>query len=114
MADKIKLACAALLVVAGVVGYYYLKDSASIVRAGSVVAGLLAASGVAWTTAPGKQLFVFAQESVAETKKVVWPTRKETLQTTGLVFVFILLMALFLWLVDATLLWLVKLIMGRD
>jgi preprotein translocase subunit SecE len=114
MADKIKLACAALLVVAGVVGYYYLKDSATIVRAGSVVAGLIAASGVAWTTVQGKQLFTFAQESVAETKKVVWPTRKETLQTTGLVFVFILLMALFLWLVDATLLWLVKLIMGRD
>jgi preprotein translocase subunit SecE len=114
MADKIKLACAALLVVAGVVGYYYLKDTATIVRAGSVVAGLLAASGVAWTTAPGKQLFAFAQESVGETKKVVWPTRKETLQTTGLVFVFIVLMALFLWLVDATLLWLVKLIMGRD
>ncbi|MCU0972641.1 MAG: preprotein translocase subunit SecE [Burkholderiales bacterium] len=114
MADKIKLACAALLVVAGVVGYYYLKDTATIVRAGSVVAGLIAASGVAWTTAPGKQLFAFAQESVGETKKVVWPTRKETLQTTGLVFVFIVLMALFLWLVDATLLWLVKLIMGRD
>ena len=114
MADKIKLGVAALLVVAGVVGYYYLNDSATIVRAGSVLAGLVAASAVAWTTAPGKQLFAFAQESVAETKKVVWPTRKETLQTTGLVFLFILLMALFLWLVDATLLWLVKLLMGRD
>ena len=114
MADKIKLGFAALLVVAGLIGYYYLKDSATIVRAGSVFAGLIAASGVAWTSAPGKQLFAFAQESVAETKKVVWPTRKETLQTTGLVFLFIVLMALFLWLVDATLLWLVQLIMGRD
>jgi len=114
MADKIKLAFAGLLVVAGVVGYYYLTDSATIVRAGSVVAGLIAASGVAWMTAPGKQLFAFTQESVAETKKVVWPTRKETVQTTGLVFLFITLMALFLWLVDATLLWVVKLVMGRD
>jgi len=114
MADKIKLGVAALLVVAGVVGYYYLNDSATIVRAGSVLAGLIAASAVAWMTAPGKQLFAFAQESVAETKKVVWPTRKETLQTTGLVFLFILLMAIFLWLVDATLLWMVKLLMGRD
>jgi preprotein translocase subunit SecE len=114
MADNLKLAVAALLVVAGIVGYYYLNDSVAILRAGAVVAGLIAASAVAWMTAPGKQLFAFAQESVAETKKVVWPTRKETLQTTGLVFVFILLMALFLWLVDATLLWVVKLLMGRD
>ena len=114
MADNLKLAVAALLVVAGIVGYYYLNDSAAILRAGAVVAGLIAASAVAWMTAPGKQLLAFAQESVAETKKVVWPTRKETLQTTGLVFVFILLMALFLWLVDATLLWVVKLLMGRD
>jgi preprotein translocase subunit SecE len=114
MADKIKLAVAALLVIAGIVGYYYLADSATIIRAGSVVVGLVAASAVAWMTAPGKQLFAFAQESVAETKKVVWPSRKETLQTTGLVFLFILLMAIFLWLVDATLLWLVKLLMGRD
>jgi preprotein translocase subunit SecE len=114
MADNLKLAVAALLVVAGIVGYYYLNDSAGILRAGVVVAGLVAASAVGWMTAPGKQFLAFTQEAVAETKKVVWPTRKETLQTTGLVFVFILLMALFLWFVDATLLWLVKLIMGRD
>ena len=50
---------------------------------GSVLAGLAAAAFVFWTTAPGKQFYVYAQESVAETKKVVWPTRKETLQTTG-------------------------------
>jgi len=114
MADNIKLGVAALFVVAGLVGYYYLNDSAAIVRVGAVVAGLVAGSAMAWMTAPGKELFAFAQESVAETKKVVWPTRKETLQTTGLVFVFILLMALFLWLVDATLLWMVKLLMGRE
>ena len=50
---------------------------------------------------------------MAETKKVVWPTRKETLQTTGIVFVFVVVMALFLWAVDASLLWIVKMLMGR-
>ena len=86
MADKIKLAVAALLVIAGIVGYYYLAESAAIVRAGSVVVRTGRGIGGGLDTAPGKQFFVFAQESVAETKKVVWPSRKETLQTTGLVF----------------------------
>ena len=50
-----------------------------------------------WTSQPGKEFYEFAQESIAETKKVVWPTRKETLQTTGIVFAFVVVMALFLW-----------------
>ena len=66
-----------------------------------------------WTSETGKQFFVFAQESVAETKKVVWPTRKETLQTTGVVFAFMVLMALFLWVVDTGLLWVVKKLLGQ-
>ena len=55
----------------------------------------------------------FGQESVVEARKVVWPTRKETMQMTGVVVVFVIVMALFLWLVDGTLTWLVKLIMRR-
>jgi len=66
------------------------------------------------TTAPGKQFFAFSQESIDETKRVVWPTRKETLQTTGVVFAFVAVMAVFLWLVDAGLLWAVRLLMGRS
>jgi len=67
---------------------------------------------VVWTTAPGKQFFAFSQEAIVETKKVVWPTRKETVQTTGLVLAFVLVMAIFLWIVDALLVWGVKLLMG--
>ena len=112
MADKIKLGLAVLLVVAGVAGFYLLKDSAAILRVASVLGGLVAAALVAWTTAPGREFFVYAQESVAETKKVVWPTRKETVQTTGMVLAFVLVMAIFLWIVDALLVWGVKLLMG--
>ena len=112
MADKIKIALAALLVVAGLAGFYYFGDSPAIIRLASVLTGLGAAAFVFWTTAPGKQFYVYAQESVAETKKVVWPTRKETLQTTAYVFVFVLVMALFLWAVDSTLLWVVKKFLG--
>ena len=56
---------------------------------------------VVWITAPGKQFVAFARESWEETKRVVWPTRKETLQTTGVVFAFVFVMAMFLWVVDA-------------
>ena len=112
MADKIKLVLAVLLVIAGLAGFYLLKDSALILRIASVLAGLVLAAVVVWTSAPGKQFFAFAKEAIVETKKVVWPTRKETVQTTGLVLAFVLVMAIFLWIVDALLVWGVKLLMG--
>ena len=112
MADKIKIGLAALLVVAGLAGFYYFGDSPTVVRLGAVLAGLVAAAFVFWTTVPGKHFYVYAQESVAETRKVVWPTRKETIQTTAIVFAFVVIMALFLWAVDASLLYIVKRLMG--
>ena len=113
MADKIKIAIAALLVVAGLAGFYYFSESAAIIRVASVLAGLAAGFVVFWMSEPGKQFYVYAQESVVETKKVVWPTRKETMQTTGIVFVFVLVMSLFLWMVDVGLLWAVKKLLGQ-
>jgi len=110
--DKIKIVVAVMLVVAGVAGFYYFGESPAIVRVASVLAGFVAGFIVFWTSAPGKVFYVYAQESVAETKKVVWPSRKETLQTTGIVFVFVLAMALFLWAVDASLLWTVRKLIG--
>ena len=112
MADKIKLVLAVLLVIAGVAGFYVLKDSALILRIASVLAGLVLAAVVAWTSTQGKQFVAFAQEAKDETKKVVWPSRKETVQTTGMVIVFVFVMAVFLWIVDALLVWGVKLLMG--
>ena len=112
--DKLKIAVAALLVAAGVAGFYYLGQSPMILRIVAVLAGLAAAAAVLWTSEPGKQFYAFAQESVTETKKVVWPTRKETLQTTGIVFAFMVVMALFLWVVDASLLWVVKKLLGQS
>jgi len=114
MVDKIKIVAAALLIAAGIAGFYYLGQSPMIVRVLMVMAGLAVAAGVLWTSEPGKQFYAFAQESVTETKKVVWPTRKETLQTTGIVFAFMVVMALFLWIVDASLLWVVKKLLGQS
>src|SRR5581483_6621096 len=114
MADKIKLGLAALLVVAGIDGLYRLGDSAMVLRVGSVLLGLIAAAAVAWTSMPGRRFTAFAQESIAETKKVVWPTRKETVQTTGVVLAFVVTMAVFLWIVDAFLVWVVKFLLGSE
>jgi preprotein translocase subunit SecE len=113
MTDKIKLAAVFLLVAAGVAGFYLLSGYPLVLRVLAVLGGVAAAAAVAWFTEPGRRFFAFSRESWAETKKVVWPTRKETIQTTGVVFLLVVVVALFLWLVDATLLWAVKLLMGQ-
>src|SRR5215204_1305639 len=105
MIDKLKLAVAVLLVAAGVWGYYWLADGALVLRILAVIAGVLAGAAVAWFSAPGRQFGLFAAEAVTEVKKVVWPTRKETVQTTAAVFAFVVVMAVFLWLTDKTLEW---------
>jgi len=114
MTDKIKLLAAALMVIAGIAGFYYFTESAAVIRLASVLGGVIAAIAILWYTQLGQTFFAFSQDSVAEARKVVWPTRKETMQTTGIVFVFVVVMALFLWFIDAGLLWAVKLLMGRS
>ena len=105
IADKVKLGLAVVLVGAGVWAYYWLAERAFVLRLLAVVAGLAAGAAVAWLSAPGKQFIGFAFESWAEVKKVVWPTRKETIQTTAAVFAFVVVMAVFLWISDKTLEW---------
>jgi preprotein translocase subunit SecE len=113
MSEKIKLGIAVALIAAGIFGFYYLSESLMIVRVAAVLAGLVLAAIVAYQTDSGKRFVVFSQESLAELKKVVWPTRKETMQTTGIVFLFVVIMAVFLWAVDSMLLWAVQSLMGR-
>ena len=113
MADKIKLLVALLLVVAGLTGFYYFAEAPTVVRALLVIGGVVLAGVVAGMSAPGKQFFRFALDSRDEAKKVVWPTRKETVQMTGVVMLFVIVMGLFLWAVDGILLWLVKMAMGQ-
>ena len=112
--DKIKLAVAGVVVLAAIVGYYVLVNSPFALRAGLVVAGLVVALVIAWTSQPGKDFIVYCQDSTTETKKVVWPSRKETLQTTAVVVAFVIVMAIFLWAVDASLGVLVRVLVGRE
>ena len=95
--DKLKVALAVFAVIAGVVAFYFLADRPTYVRAGALVAGLVVAIALAWTSTTGRDFLNFSREAIRETKKVVWPTRKEAMQITAIVFAFVLVMALFLW-----------------
>ncbi len=97
--DKFKVALAVVAMIAGVVGFFYLKgqNKPALMCAGALVAGLVFAVLLLWSSATGRDFLNFAKESVRETKKVVWPTRKEATQITMIVFAFVLVMAIFLW-----------------
>lgn len=105
--DKLKVGMAVCAVIAGVVAFYVLADKSTAIRAAALVAGLLLAIGMAWTSTPGRNFIGFWKEAVRETKKVVWPSRKEAGMTTAVVFGFVLIMAIFLWGTDAVLEYLV-------
>jgi len=94
--DKIKITLAVLAAVAGVVGFFVLADQSTL-RVLALVFGLVLAVACMWATEPGQSFLSFGKESIRETKKVVWPTRKEAGQITAVVFGFVLIMALFLW-----------------
>lgn len=113
MTEKIKLVFSLLLVAAGVAGYYLLADQALVVRILAVLAGSGLAAAVFWTTPLGQSAFAFARESATEARRVVWPTRKETIQTTVAVFLLVIVMAAFLALVDVGFSVVIKWLMGR-
>ncbi len=96
-ADKAKLGAAVVALLAGLIGFYLLSGQTTIIRGAVLAGGLLLAVGAAWTSALGQGFIGFARESVRETKKVVWPSRREAMQITGVVFGFVFIMALFLW-----------------
>jgi preprotein translocase subunit SecE len=104
-ADKAKLAAAVLLVVGAVVAFYLLGQQSVWLRVAALIGLIVAGVAVFFTSEPGKALIGFGRESAREVRKVVWPTRKESLQMTGYVFAFVVVMALFLWLTDKTLEW---------
>jgi preprotein translocase subunit SecE len=112
-ADKAKLAVAVLLAVGAIVAFYLLARQGALVQWAALLVGLAAAVAAFASSENGRQLWAFGRDSWREVKKVVWPTRKEALQMTAYVFLFVFVMALFLFLTDKTLEWLLyDLILG--
>jgi preprotein translocase subunit SecE len=114
MKDNIKLVLSALLVIAGFAGFFLLADKALVLRILAIFAGIAAAVAVLWTTLQGQVLFGFIGDSIAEAKRVVWPTRKETIQTTIVVFILVSVVAAFLAVVDIGFAYMVQWLMGRS
>ena len=105
--DKLMLGLGVLLVVAGFVGFFWLGDQQWYVRFAQLLVGLAAGAGVALASQTGKAFIAFGKDSYREVRKVVWPTRKEATQTTLVVFAFVLIMAIFLWLADKSIEWMI-------
>ena len=114
MIDKFKLVLSALLLAVGIAGFYLLADKALVLRILAILAGIVAAIAVLWTTPQGQVALGFLSESVAEAKRVVWPTRKETIQTTVAVFILVAIVAAFLAVVDIGFAYMVQWLMGRS
>ena len=103
--EKAKLAASAVLVLAGLAGFYYASTQGVWVQWALLILGLVLGVGVFLISESGKQLIGFGRESWRELSKVVWPARKEAMMMTAYVFGFVVIMALFLWLTDKTLEW---------
>jgi len=105
----------ALGVLAGsIAGFYYFEGQANdLIRVAGMLAGGAVAVVIAMQTAVGRTAWGYVQGSRIELRRVVWPSRKETLQTTLMIMVVVLVLALFLWGLDALLLWAMKLLTGR-
>jgi preprotein translocase subunit SecE len=106
-ADKAKLAVAVLLLVGAVVGFYLLAKQAPAAQWAALLVGLGAAFAVFATSELGKQFLAFGRDAWNEAKKVVWPARKEAMQMTAYVFAFVVAMAIFLWVTDKALEWVI-------
>ena len=111
-ADKVKLAIAILVVIAGVAGYYVLANQAAWLRWLAVIASLVLAGVVVAFSRYGSEFRRFVELARIELRKIVWPTRQETLQTTLVVFGFVIIAGLFFWLLDLVLAWATKALTG--
>ena len=110
--DILKLLIAAGVLTGGLFGYYWYLEGSQPLRVLLVLGGTIAGVGIAMTSTQGRRLWAFIQGSRIEIRKVVWPTKQETTQTTIAVFVFTLIMALFFWGLDSFLLWLTRTLVG--
>jgi preprotein translocase subunit SecE len=112
--DTALLTMSILVLFVGIGAFYWYEDQPLALRIAMVVAGLLAAAGFAWLSWYGREFWQFALASRIELRKVVWPSRDETVKTTYVVFIFAIVMGLFFWGLDWVLTWLTRLLTGQS
>ena len=111
--DTFKLGLALLIIVAGLVCFYLFNDYSLLFRVIGLLVGVGISVAIALQTVKGKEIWGYFRDAQIEVRKVVWPTRQETIQTTLIVIVMVILVAIILWLLDMFLGWSIGLIMGR-
>ena len=112
--DTALMTLSILVLLVGIGAFYWYDEQALPLRVGMVVVGLLAAAGLAWLSWYGREFWQFALASRIELRKVVWPSRDETVKTTYVVFIFAIVMGLFFWGLDWVLTWLTRLLTGQS
>jgi preprotein translocase subunit SecE len=111
--DTILLALASLVVLASLVAYYYFDETPTVVRVLGILVSLAVSVALIYQTQLGKFLWQFIQGSRVEIRKVVWPTRQETTQTTLAVFAFVIIFGVFFWILDFALLFITRVLTGQ-
>lgn len=110
--DTFKLLLAIVILIAGIVGFYYYEAESQLYRVLGVVFAAAVAVAVSSTTNIGQNLIGFGREARMEVRKVVWPTRQETVQTTFMVLVAVIIIGIFLWLIDMLLAQAIQMLTG--
>ena len=111
--DKVKIVVAVLLVLSATAVFYIYPELPLLIRVLAIMAALILAAVIGVQTEKGRQIWGFFKEAQIEVRKVVWPTREETLQTTLVVVLMVIFVAVFLWLLDLLLGWLIGVMMGH-
>jgi len=112
--DTALIVMSVLVLFVGIGAFYWYEDQALPIRIAMVVAGLGLGAGLAWFSWYGREFWQFAQVSRIELRKVVWPSRDETVKTTYVVFIFAIVMGLFFWGLDWVLTWMTRLLTGQS
>jgi preprotein translocase subunit SecE len=112
--DNALLILAIVAILGGVTAFYWYDELALSLRIGMVFLGLAAGAGLMWLSEYGKEFVQFWQAARVELRKVVWPGRTETMQTTAVVFVFAFLMGFFFFLLDLALTWMTRFLGGTS
>jgi len=111
--DTVKLVAALLLLLASVVAYHYYADASKLARVGGVLLAVALAFGITSQTDKGRQVIGFVRDAQIEVRKVVWPTKQETWQTTMVVMIVVVVFAFLLWVLDLILGGLMQVVIGR-
>lgn len=113
MPDRLKWFTASALLIAALGGFYYYAEHSLLLRVVVLLAVAGAAVAIASRTATGRVIWGFIRESRTEVRKVVWPNRKETVQTTGVIIALVAVVAVIMWIIDGLLSWAIRAVLGQ-